>query len=277
MIRGLSGGHTHELFLDHDGILYGEGVLLRGRAIHVGTLATRSLWHVQVFIRTGRQSATRIGGRTRHSELHIPVRSDAYRPANPLSTVSRSSANSAGRDGGQAARPAFERRRRGDGSGRLLLPTRLDSAASGPRRQSTDCCDPTDRKNFGLAVAPDRAILVAEHRNKRIVRVELDGTGVCRCGFAWALGAHWRRIFSVDNVCSRGIIIAFGDKDACAGNKGQIGKASGCGSVRVLRIVLCSTSDVCFRPTAGTFSSRGCQASANGQPGRCTGVLSVGS
>ena len=30
-------------------------------------------------------------------------------------------------------------------------------------------------ENFGLAVAPDRAILVAEHRNKQIVRVELDG------------------------------------------------------------------------------------------------------
>ena len=174
VVRGANGGHTHELFLASDGTLYGED------SHYDDGRYTSALWRRDASGRTsflfGPAANPPPGLGVVRDNRGCTYQSDKTRTG--ALVLYRRCGNRSERLRGAAAPP------------RDLL-SNIAGAAIGPggfyfRRGSTvHRVDPSGRtmlvanglsaENFGLAVAPDGSLYVAEFANGRVVRVDRDG------------------------------------------------------------------------------------------------------
>ena len=174
VVRGANGGHTHELFLAPDGTLYGEDS-------HYNDGRYTSAW----WRRDARGRNAFLFGPAANPPPGLGVVRD-NRGCTYQSDKTRTGALVLYRRCGNRS----ERLRGAAAPPRDLL-SNIAGAAMGPggfyfRRGSTvHRVDPSGRampvanglsaENFGLAVAPDGSLYVAEFANGRVVRVDPDG------------------------------------------------------------------------------------------------------
>ena len=174
VVRRSNGSHTHELFLAGDGSLYGED------SHYEGGRYTSTLWQRDrsgrirnIFgpasnpppglgVVRDRRGCTYQSDKTRNGALILYRRCGSAQqrlagvPAVPRELLSNISGATMGPDGFYFRRGTTVQRV--DSAGRVTIAA----------RQLSD-------ENFGLSVAPNGSILVAEFANRRVVRVDRDG------------------------------------------------------------------------------------------------------